>query len=153
MGHHARDPARHLSRQNVPRSHQSSSLDTKCSCHKVQLSVFVPNGKRTQIAIMIARLLRFIHKDTRAVVSSIPQSTSARNTRVYNIGHAVYPIVRLCKVRGGCQWSKFGGTNDFRSLVPYPRPLPTLMIMVQKIPSNNAFCVFLFCFNFLRHYL
>ena len=36
-------------------------------------------------------------------------------------------------LRGGCQWSKFGGTNDLGSLVAYPRPLPTLMIMVQKI--------------------
>ena len=55
--------------------------------------------------------------------------------------------VRL--VRGGCQWSEFEGTHDFRLLVPYPRPIPTLMIMVQKIPSNNArgfFIYVLFCF-------
>ena len=36
-------------------------------------------------------------------------------------------------LRDGCQWSKIGGTNDFESLVAYSRPLPTLMIMVQKI--------------------
>ena len=45
-------------------------------------------------------------------------------------------------LRGGCQWSKFGGTNDLGSLVAYPRPLPTLMIMVQKICAILGTCFF-----------
>ena len=56
------------------------------------------------------------------------QETNRQENHIFKPAHP-----QSYNLRGGCQWSKFWGTNDLGSLVAYPRPLSTLMIMVQKI--------------------